>query len=97
LFFFKPLFISGNIKNEPAHSYACALLLSALEVWLAGSYVTEIIWPGAPKTSPPSLLNSHWQIFTLPTQCFKSLMAFMVYLRQIHAIPFSIEPGKATA
>ena len=35
----------------------------------------------------PCLLGSHWWVVTTPTPCLKSSTAFVVHLRQIHALP----------
>jgi hypothetical protein len=39
------------------------------------------------KISLPSLLGSHWQVITTPIPSFKSSMAWLLHLRQTHALP----------
>jgi hypothetical protein len=64
----------------------CPATLLALEVWPACSYLVETLWPGAPEMSPPSLLSSHCWFATMPTLCFKSLIAFVMHLSQTPAL-----------
>ena len=79
--------VAGNILKE----LVLMLSLCAPVVWLAMHwqalptcyYLVETLTQNS-KISPPSLLDSHWQVVTMPAPCFKTPMAFVVHIRQNH-------------
>jgi hypothetical protein len=77
--------VEGNIrKNDKFLCYT--LLLSALVVLLASSYLTETLTQSS-KISPSCLLSSHWQVVIIVAPCSKTPTAFVVHIRQTHALP----------
>ena len=76
--------VEGNIiKNDKFLCYT--LLLSALVVLLASSYLTETLTQSS-KISPSCLLSSHWQVVIIVAPCSKTPTAFVVHIRQTHAL-----------
>ena len=85
-----PLFVARNIqKNEPACSCPCVSNLVPRwpgwpctgGQWTICFHLVETLWPEAPKTSPLSLLGSHWPVAITPAPCFKT---FVVHIKQTH-------------
>jgi hypothetical protein len=67
--------------------------LSAQELWLVVHwwamadliYLVETLTQSS-KFSLPNLLGSYWQVATTPAPCFKSPTAFVVHIKQTHAL-----------
>jgi hypothetical protein len=55
--------------------------------WLTCFYLTETLRLKAPKSLHPALLSSHWWVITTSAPCCKTPMAFVVHIRQTHALP----------
>ena len=81
-----------NNKNKPAHSRAWVQQHSALVAWQAmhwraianlflshGDSYSELHTPSTPQVPTVGVI-------TMPTLCFKSPMAFVVHIRQTHAL-----------
>ena len=80
----EPMELGGDVLGAPLSQWPGPPYTG--KQWLTCFDLMETLIQNS-TISPPSLLGSHWQVFTTTTPCFKSLMAFVVPIWQTCTLP----------